>query len=121
MRKLMLPALLLLPALAQAHPGHGGDAGFIAGVMHPLTGLDHLLGIVAAGALLGWLPQRRRWLVCGGFLGLLGAAHALWLPEGQGGAFIGGLLAASAALVAAGVLVTGAATRFFRPAAAAKR
>jgi hypothetical protein len=34
-------ALLIAPALAFAHPGHG-DNGLVAGISHPLGGLDHL-------------------------------------------------------------------------------
>jgi urease accessory protein len=44
----------LLPLVAQAHPGHEINAGFVAGVLHPFTGWDHLtvllcLGLLAAG------------------------------------------------------------------------
>lgn len=49
-------ALLLLPALAQAHPGHGTGTSMLAGALHPLLGLDHLLALVAAG-LLAWRMQ----------------------------------------------------------------
>lgn len=107
--KLLFVPVLSLPALAWAHAGHGGHEsvdGFIAGVLHPLTGLDHLLGILAAGVLLGWLPRDSRWLVCAGFLGLLGATHALWLPQ-VGAGFIPGLLTSSAALIAAGMVTRG--------------
>lgn len=107
--KLLFVAVLSLPALAWAHAGHGGHEsvdGFIAGALHPLTGLDHLLGILAAGVLLGWLPRDSRWLVCAGFLGLLGAAHALWLPQ-VGAGFIPGLLTSSAGLIAAGMVARG--------------
>lgn len=41
-------ALLLTPALAFAHPGHG-DNGLIAGLGHPIGGLDHLLAMLAVG------------------------------------------------------------------------
>lgn len=37
---------LSLPAAA--HPGHGGT-GFADGLLHPLTGLDHLLALLAVG------------------------------------------------------------------------
>ena len=107
--QLLLIPVLSLPALAWAHAGHGGHEsvdGFIAGALHPLTGLDHLLGILAAGVLLGWLPRDTRWLVCAGFLGLLGATHALWLPE-VGAGFIPGLLASSAGLIAVGMVAVG--------------
>ncbi|WP_353981740.1 HupE/UreJ family protein [Salinicola endophyticus] len=46
------PLALLLASAAYAHPGqlphtHGGS--FLAGLMHPLTGLDHLLAMLAIG------------------------------------------------------------------------
>lgn len=43
-------AASLAPTLALAHPGHGVGEDFVAGVMHPLTGLDHVLMIVAVSA-----------------------------------------------------------------------
>lgn len=46
-------ALSLVPALAQAHPGHGTGASFLAGAVHPLVGVDHLMALLAAG-LLAW-------------------------------------------------------------------
>jgi urease accessory protein len=33
---------------ASAHPGHGAS-GFLAGLAHPFTGLDHLLALLAVG------------------------------------------------------------------------
>lgn len=36
-------------APAFAHEGSGVDRGFLAGVIHPLAGLDHLLAMVAVG------------------------------------------------------------------------
>lgn len=46
--KLLAAAALMLPALAFAHAGHA-DSGLLAGLMHPFTGLDHLLAIVGVG------------------------------------------------------------------------
>lgn len=40
---------------AAAHPGHAG-AGFAAGLLHPLTGLDHVLALLAVGL---WSRQQR--------------------------------------------------------------
>ena len=40
---------LLIAPLAQAHTGMHGSAGLADGVMHPVTGLDHLLVAIAAG------------------------------------------------------------------------
>jgi urease accessory protein len=41
-------ALLLVACSAQAHPGHGLDS-LGAGLAHPLSGVDHLLAMVAVG------------------------------------------------------------------------
>jgi urease accessory protein len=47
----------LTPVAALAHPGHDeGGAGFMAGLMHPLGGLDHVLMIVAVSI---WAAQLR--------------------------------------------------------------
>lgn len=48
-------ALLAAPALAFAHPGHG-EHGLVAGLAHPLTGLDHLLAMFAVGL---WAAQQQ--------------------------------------------------------------
>ncbi|GFM56749.1 HupE/UreJ family protein [Pseudomonas capsici] len=73
-------ALLLTPALAMAHPGHG-DNGLIAGLGHPIGGLDHLLAMLAVGL---WAAQQQgaaRWalpctfvgtMLIGGLLGFAG-------------------------------------------------
>src|SRR6185295_12960290 len=61
-------ALLLTPALAFAHPGHG-DNGLIAGISHPLGGLDHLLAMLAVGL---WAAQQQgaaRWALPCTFVG----------------------------------------------------
>lgn len=48
--------LVLLPSLAEAHPGIPGHIhGFANGVLHPLSGLDHLLAMIAVGL---WAAQR---------------------------------------------------------------
>lgn len=50
MRYLMTAVLLLTASPLWAHPGHGEPTmGFIAGLLHPLTGLDHLLVMIAVG------------------------------------------------------------------------
>lgn len=48
---------LALPALA--HPGHL-ETGFTAGLLHPLTGLDHLLALLAVGM---WSRAQRHGMV----------------------------------------------------------
>lgn len=73
-------ALFLTPALAFAHPGHD-SSGLMAGVAHPITGLDHLLAMLAVGL---WAAQQQgaaRWalpvtfvstMLLGGLLGFEG-------------------------------------------------
>jgi len=44
--------ILLLPELAQAHPGH--SSGLTAGMAHPLSGVDHLAVMLGVGL---WAAQ----------------------------------------------------------------
>jgi urease accessory protein len=63
-------ALLLLPALAFAHPGHD-ESGLVAGISHPLGGIDHLLAMIAVGL---WAAQHRgvaRWALPCTFVGTM--------------------------------------------------
>ncbi len=70
-----LAALAPLPALA--HPGHDHVQGFATGLLHPLTGLDHLTAMVAIGLWAGLLGGRLLWLLPAGFLGGMAAGGAL--------------------------------------------
>jgi urease accessory protein len=71
---------MLVPVLAEAHPGHGGT-GFAHGFIHPLSGLDHLLAMFAVGLWAAQLGGRAFWAVPAAFLsvmtlgGVLGMAH----------------------------------------------
>lgn len=48
-----LLGLLCFAPLAQAHPGHLNDGGGImAGIFHPLTGVDHVLFMLGVGLLI---------------------------------------------------------------------
>jgi urease accessory protein len=117
MRKLCCAILLVLPALAQAHPGHATDGGMLAGLLHPFSGADHLLAIALAGILMRWLRGPIRWMVCSVFLGSLGIAHVMWTAPANDAGYVAGLLAATASLIAAGM----AATRLVEVIAAAGR
>lgn len=92
-------ALGLLPLAAGAHPGHG-PASFAAGLVHPLTGLDHLLAMIAVGWWAGATQARRWWLAPAAFASgmLTGALYGLG----------GGMLPAAEAWVAISLLVLGA-------------
>ena len=65
----------LFPVGAWAHPGHG--EGFLAGLLHPLTGVDHLLAMVSVG----WIAVRMggawRWALPSLFVAVLAAAAVL--------------------------------------------
>lgn len=75
-------ALIAVPRLAQAHPGHPGHE-FNDGLVHPITGLDHLLAMVAVGLLAVRIGGRGLWLMPAAFLGSMlagGLAATLGLP-----------------------------------------
>lgn len=55
-------ALLAAVLPAAAHPGHGPITGFAAGMEHPLSGMDHLLAMIAVGLWAGLSGGRRQWL-----------------------------------------------------------
>jgi urease accessory protein len=61
---------LLVPALAHAHPGHSMSS-MAHGFSHPISGLDHLLAMLAVGLWAGQLGGRARWQVPAAFLGVM--------------------------------------------------
>lgn len=77
----ILAAILLLPSLAHAHVGVGETSGFLHGMGHPLSGLDHICAMVAVGLWAAQMGGRAIWAVpltfvsvmaLGGALGMLG-------------------------------------------------
>ncbi|GAB7531187.1 HupE/UreJ family protein [Pseudomonas sp. 3A(2025)] len=104
--RLTLGAVLCaVPVFAFAHPGHA-ESGLMAGVSHPLTGLDHLLAMFAVGL---WAAQQQgstRWMLpvtfvgcmlLGGLLGFDGIVVP-WLETGIAASVLAlGLLVAVAA------------------------
>lgn len=110
--------LLFLPGTLMAHPDHDGAHGFLHGLEHPLTGLDHLLVMVAIGLWAVQIGGRAVWSVplaflgvmaLGGILGMAGVA----VPFMEGGillsVFLIGVLLAAALRppLAIGMLVAG--------------
>ena len=74
-------ALAGLPVIAQAHEQSGQAAGFLSGLGHPVSGLDHVLAMVAVGLWGAQLGVPAIWMLpvmfplvmaFGGLLGLLG-------------------------------------------------
>ena len=106
MRRYCLAAAWLaawaVPAFAHVEAGQG--AGFLSGFLHPISGLDHVLAMVAVGLWGAQLGAPAIWLLpvafplamaIGGFLGLLGIP----LPGVEAG------IAASAILLGAAVMM----------------
>ena len=98
-------ALFLTPAVAFAHSGHD-HAGLLAGLAHPVFGLDHLLAMLAVGL---WAAQQQgqaRWalpltfvatLLLGGLFGFAGVEMPLMETGIAGSVLAIGLLVALAA------------------------
>ena len=79
---LLAPALLLAPVSAFAHEGSSLPYGsFIAGLAHPVLGVDHFLAMVSVGILSAQIGGRAIWTVPTTFVsvmaigGLLGWFH----------------------------------------------
>jgi urease accessory protein len=77
----LLACGLLLALPAWAHEQAGQAAGFLTGMLHPVSGLDHVLAMVAVGLWGAQLGAPAIWLLpvtfplvmaFGGFLGLMG-------------------------------------------------
>lgn len=80
-RWLLFAASLVIAWPAIAHEQPGQAAGFVTGLLHPLSGLDHVLAMVAVGLWGAQLGAPAIWLLpvtfplvmaFGGFLGLVG-------------------------------------------------
>jgi urease accessory protein len=54
---------LLLPAVAFAHAEEGVAGGFVAGLLHPVLGFDHLVAMVAVGLWGAQLGSPAIWLL----------------------------------------------------------
>jgi len=70
-------SFVLAPAAALAHPGHDGAGGLLHGFVHPVTGIDHVLAMIAVGVLAAQYGGRALWLVPMSFLVAMAAAGAV--------------------------------------------
>ena len=77
----MAMALILAASPAHAHIRQGEATGFLSGLAHPVSGLDHIIAMVAVGLWGAQLGAPAIWLLpvtfpivmaFGGFLGLIG-------------------------------------------------
>lgn len=73
---LLMAAATLVAGPALAHPGHPAD-GFAAGMLHPLTGLDHLLAMIAVGLWAGRVGGKAQWLWPATFMASMAAGYAV--------------------------------------------
>ena len=89
-RIIFIFAALLIASAAHAHVGVGDTYGFVHGFAHPISGIDHILGMVAVGLFAAHLGGRALYLVplsfvvmmsVGGMLGVMGVP----LPFGEAG------------------------------------
>jgi urease accessory protein len=76
-----LTVILLVPGNASAHVRSGDAVGFVTGLLHPISGLDHVLAMIAVGLWGAQLGHPAVWLLpvtfpivmaLGGMLGLMG-------------------------------------------------
>jgi urease accessory protein len=70
----LVAILVAAPTVAAAHPGTGGAHDLAHGFAHPLTGLDHLIAMLAVGVFAAQLGGRALWLVPGTFIAVMAAA-----------------------------------------------
>jgi len=85
-------AAIAVPALAAAHVGHQHGnvfSSFSEGFIHPITGIDHLLAIVAVGVWASHTGGNARWTLPATFVaamalgGLLGGLGLINLPGAE--------------------------------------
>jgi len=107
LRLITFVVLASLSATAFGHPGHSHEVavggGLLAGLLHPLLGLDHLLAMVTVGLLSAQLGGRARYAIPGAFLACMLLGGFLGM---QGFAFAGIEYGIAASLVVLGLAVT---------------
>lgn len=102
-RSVLTLVLAAWPALAFAHTAQGRAEGFLAGLHHPVSGLDHVLAMISVGLWGAQLGLPAVWLLpvtfpmvmaLGGMLGLVG----MRLPGVEVGIALSGVLLGAAVL-----------------------
>jgi urease accessory protein len=77
--KTLTATFVLVPTVVLAHTGHTDANGFMHGFTHPITGIDHLLAMVAVGALAARLGRSGRCLAPLTFIAVMTVGGALGL------------------------------------------
>lgn len=113
-RSVLLVGSMLVAQAAMAHTGHHADHSLVDGFMHPFTGLDHLLAMVAVGIWAVLLGRNALWslplvfplaMAAGGAMGAYGMA----LPSVEVGIAVSSLMLGVMVLARIQMPVTGAA------------
>lgn len=99
---ILVAGMLSTPALA--HPGHLHMSGFMGGLLHPITGLDHLAAMLLVGLWAGTVFRQQLIVPPLAFI-----AFMLW---GFAYGAMGGVLPLTEMLILASVIVLGAMVLF---------
>jgi urease accessory protein len=73
----------LLPTAAFAHTGVGQASGFAHGFCHPLGGIDHILAMMAVGAVAARIGGRAIWIVPAAFMAMMALGGLLGMERIQ--------------------------------------
>jgi urease accessory protein len=76
-RAITAATAILLPTAASAHTGAGAAVGFAHGFVHPVSGIDHVLAMVAVGIFAANLGGRALWAVPATFVSVMALGGAL--------------------------------------------
>jgi urease accessory protein len=76
-RLLAIAVALSASSAAQAHVAVGDTSGLAHGFMHPMSGIDHILAMVAVGLFAAHLGGRALWLVPLSFVSMMIVGGAL--------------------------------------------
>lgn len=68
---------LLVTMTAHAHVGHDAALGFTTGLLHPVTGIDHMVVMLAVGILAARMHARAAWALPIAFVVTMTAVAAL--------------------------------------------
>ena len=69
--------LVFAPVVALAHTGHDDASGLAHGFVHPISGIDHVLAMVAVGLLAAQYGGRALWLVPLSFVAAMAIAGVI--------------------------------------------
>lgn len=103
-RKLVLFVFAVAVPAAWAHGqgAHTHDAGLLAGMLHPFSGFDHLLAMIAVGLWAAQQGGRALWALPLSFVGAMAIGAALGMT---GTAIVGMEIVIALSVLALGVLV----------------